>query len=955
MRTIRGTGKRDILRGKAIAETILGLGGNDSLYGNGGNDTLKGGSGNDKLLGGAGNDKLFGEAGNDVLKGDAGNDSLSGGAGADSLDGGAGTDTAVFSTSWAAATVTQSGATITVTGGVADGTDTLTGIELLKFANGTFTAAEALNDAPVAVDDGGYTAVEDVALTLTPAQLLGNDTDADAPLGDTLTLQSVQGAVNGSVALVAGNAVFTPALNASGPASFTYTVVDAKGATSTATVTLTVTPVDDAPIAGADMGVMMEDSTYIVSTASLIANDADPEGSPVSFTGLGAATHGTVALVGGNAVFTPDANFFGTAGYDYTISDGALTGTGHVTLTVHPDHIDPTIITNLQVTATTISFIASDADGGPLMLGGAFANAFGNPVINNGTLTTLTPFAQGTSLSGLLTVTDGASIGNVVQLFLGTNNADGGSFSGYGIETAMYGFAGNDSLTGGNNVDRIFGGLGNDIVYGLVNSYPGNDQLAGGEGNDTYNINSNVFSGQFLADIIESANEGVDTISLTKVNYLDPGATIAALPNVENLTITLNPPFIFGATALTGNAGDNGLVLVNGANDQGTLSGLDGNDTLTGGAGNDTLNGGDGNDVLIGGGGTNVLNGGNGADELYGGTSVNTLDGGAGADHMVGGGGVTTYIVDDAGDTVSQSDGYGVIQAYVSYTLPVGFAQMTLMGSANINATAAGGGTLYGNSGDNVLTGSAPAGNGLYGNDGADTLIGGAGFDTLDGGAGADQMTGGDGDDQYNVDDAGDVVVEEAGGGTDTVTTSISYTLGANLEILVAFANGTPLDLTGNAENNTIYGNQGANQIDGGAGDDTIYSFGGNDTLLGGDGDDTLDGDAGVNTLTGGAGADRFALYPLSGYESTITDFVQAKDLVQLSTYFIGGITNATLPSHLFNNASTAQSSGQPEILFDNATGRLYFDADGIAGGEMLMGTLTGQTANLTAADFVIV
>ena len=100
------------------------------------------------------------------------------------------------------------------------------------------------NDAPVANANSGP-ATEDTVLTIVPATLLANDTDVDS--GDTLSITSVQGAVNGTVALSGGNIVFTPTANYSGSASFTYTVTDSRGATSTATVTLNVGAVADAP------------------------------------------------------------------------------------------------------------------------------------------------------------------------------------------------------------------------------------------------------------------------------------------------------------------------------------------------------------------------------------------------------------------------------------------------------------------------------------------------------------------------------------------------------------------------------------------------------------------------------------------------------------------------------------------------------------------------------------
>jgi Ca2+-binding RTX toxin-like protein len=120
----------------------------------------------------------------------------------------------------------------------------------------------------------------------------------------------------------------------------------------------------------------------------------------------------------------------------------------------------------------------------------------------------------------------------------------------------------------------------------------------------------------------------------------------------------------------------------------------------------------------------------------------------------------------------------------------------------------------------------------LAGGTGNDTLWGGAGADRLDGGGGGDRMEGGSGDDTYSVDDLGDVVVEaSASGGNDTVTTSVSFTLGAFLEALVA-AGSAPLALTGNALANTIVGNAADNLISGAAGADAMAGGAGNDTYL---------------------------------------------------------------------------------------------------------------------------
>jgi Ca2+-binding RTX toxin-like protein len=213
---------------------------------------------------------------------------------------------------------------------------------------------------------------------------------------------------------------------------------------------------------------------------------------------------------------------------------------------------------------------------------------------------------------------------------------------------------------------------------------------------------------------------------------------------------------------------------------------------------------------------------------------------------MSGGAGDDTYVVDEAGDVVTEleNEGKDTVRSSISYTLGANLENLVLLGAA-LNGT--------GNALGNDITGNE-LGNLLSGGDGADTLSGLAGNDTLDGGLGADAMNGGTGDDLYYVDNAGDIVSEAADEGTDTVSSSISYALTANVENLTL--TGTAANGTGNALNNVITGNGVDNVLSGGAGNDTLFGGAGNDTLDGGAGDDTLHGGAGSDQLIGGAGTD---------------------------------------------------------------------------------------------------
>ena len=175
-----------------------------------------------------------------------------------------------------------------------------------------------------------------------------------------------------------------------------------------------------------------------------------------------------------------------------------------------------------------------------------------------------------------------------------------------------------------------------------------------------------------------------------------------------------------------------------------TLNGDAGNNRLDGVGGGDTLNGNDGNDWLIGGTGTDTLNGGGGNDYL---------DGGSGNDAMAGGAGNDTYIVDSAGDTVTEAPdgGHDIVFASTTYTLSnVNVEDLVLTGTGNIDGTGnAADNQLYGNAGNNNLSG-ADGNDYLAGGAGNDTLGGGGGNDFLSGGAGRDVMTGGAGSDLFH-------------------------------------------------------------------------------------------------------------------------------------------------------------------------------------------------------------
>lgn len=308
-----------------------------------------------------------------------------------------------------------------------------------------------------------------------------------------------------------------------------------------------------------------------------------------------------------------------------------------------------------------------------------------------------------------------------------------------------------------------------------------------------------------------------------------------------------------------------------------TPPGVPGNDTIYGGAGYDTLYGDEGNDYLDGGSDNDSLFGGSGNDRLYGGSGNDILDGGdrnqlasyqSGDDSMYGGSGDDTYYVDSSGDTITEyaNQGIDTVQSSISYTLGDNLENLTLKSSFSFYSLNG-----FGNALDNRIIGNSD-GNSLYGYQGNDTL---------DGGFGNDSLYGGFGNDTYIVDSSTDRITEYSNEGTDTVESSVSFTLSANLENLVLTGNNV-IDGTGNGLNNTITGNNARNYLSGEAGNDTLYGGLGEDALYGGDGDDHLDGgtptayDSSTDALYGGNGND----YLLGGNNYDLLDGGDGNDFL---------------------------------------------------------------------------
>ncbi|MET0436527.1 MAG: peroxidase family protein, partial [Devosia sp.] len=388
------------------------------------------------------------------------------------------------------------------------------------------------------------------------------------------------------------------------------------------------------------------------------------------------------------------------------------------------------------------------------------------------------------------------------------------------------------------------------ISYTTTTTAAAGDQLNGGAGNDTYVFN--VGDGN---DVIQETS-GTDRIvigamTLTGLNaFSTTGNDLALQFNGQSVTVTdhfdttgeaVEAINLDGAT-YEGYAFDGDYALSTDDNgDRTANAGV--NTLLAGSAAGDDLIGADGDDLLFGHDGNDSLFGDTGDDLLVGGSGNDDLDGGTGADTMVGGIGDDTYIVDDVDDVVVEALAGGVDEVrtdLATYTLGANVEDLTYTGA----------GTFIG-----------------IGNELANVIEGGAGVDTL---------TGLGGNDTYLV-TAGDVVVEAENGGTDTIVSAASYTLGANIENLSFSGNADGVNGTGNALNNVITGNGGTNQLFGGGGNDTINGGDDADFIDGGTGDDILHGGAGNDTdiLIGGDGNDIIHLAANSGINNDGNDIVR--------------------------------------------------------------------------------
>ncbi len=509
----------------------------------------------------------------------------------------------------------------------------------------------------------------------------------------------------------------------------------------------------------------------------------------------------------------------------------------------------------------------------------------------------------------------------------------------------------NLKLTGSQNINGTGNELDNQITgnsgANQLNGGAGSDVLTGGAGDDTYFVDAKD-------RVIELKDGGKDRVIAN--------ASITLGDNLENLTLGGTGHF-----SGTGNTLDNVLIGNSGNN---ALDGKAGADTMDGGSGNDTYyvdnagdvtfdsgngtdivfatashaigagietltlmgtdsidgTGNDGNNRINGNVGDNVLIGGLGTDTLVGGDGNDTLHANNGVksgyyyndnDQLYGGTGDDSYYVNgDAADVIEVA-GQGIDTVYAgvqsNYTLAANVENLVLVADPSQGANLDVGG--IGNNLNNTITGTT-------------------GDNVLDGAVGVDTMIGLDGNDTYLVDNAGDTVVEAAAGGIDEVITSLSYTLGADVENLTLTGT-AQLKGTGNALDNQITGNRAANALTGLAGDDMLTGGGGNDTLDGGDGNDLLFGGTAYDRLIGGAGDDSIH----SGGGSDTIDGGLGND-----TVFYEHNNAVTINLALTTAQATGGAGSQTLIGIENVSGSM--DGNDVLTGDGLANVLEGNGGN---------
>ena len=813
------------------------------------------------------------------------------------------------------------------------------------------------NTPPVATNDS-HTIAEDGSFNGSVAALV-NDVDSSsftyAVVGDTpagLVFDTATGSYS-----------YTPAVNFNGAVSFQYTANDGLADSNIASVSINVTPVNDAPTA-----IVLGNSAVAENSATGtlvgLLSVLDVDGGTPAFSIVGAPV--PFSINGDRLEVTGPLDFETQSVWNLTIrADDGAGGTFDQVFAISVTDVNeggdntPPVATNDSHTIAedgsfngSVAALVNDVDSssftyavvGDTPAGLVFDTATGGY--------TYTPAANfNGAVSFQYTANDGLADSNVATVSINVtpvNDAPTGNVS-ISDTTPLV----NQVLSASNNLADVDGPLALAVSYqwqSSANNGVSWSSIAGASAS-TYTVN--VPQGMLLR---------------VRASYSDSNGTAEVVASAATSVVA--------GALLDGSSSADNLVGTSG-NDE--IQGLAGNDTLDGGLGSDTLRGGLGDDLYVVDNTSDVIeeNLNEGTDtvnstvgytlptnvevlELFGDQPISGTGNALGnhisgwrnpaANVLTGGTGSDWYYV-GAGDTIVELSNQGTDTASITvdYTLPNNVENLVF--NALVGTPSRG----TGNTLNNSLTGGA-GNDRLEGLGGNDTLTGGAGNDTLDGGGGNDSMAGGAGNDTYIVGSTGDVITENASQGTDLVESSVTWTLGADLENLTLTGSST-INGIGNALDNTLTGNSAANSLSGLDGNDLVIGGGGNDTLSGGNGSDTLRGGAGVDSLTGGAGNDLFDFDAISesrvgvGLRDIITDFVRGQDQIDLSTI---DANSGASGNQSFSFIGTANFTGAAQVRYftSGGTTNLQGNVGGTNGNTVdfeiqLTGTYTLQSTDL--------
>ena len=644
---------------------------------------------------------------------------------------------------------------------------------------------------------------------------------------------------------------------------------------------------DFAAIGADDVQTARNEAGVTIQVADLLANDRDPDGDPLSISGVSMMTDlgGTVSYTFGDSAITLDLSSITVNPgetvkdlFSYTVTDFfgdedtvlvSLTVGTDVGLAIAGDDTDGTFNGSLLgdfINAGGGNDVVLSGDGndeadggtgddgvagqdGDDMVFGGFGNDFvdggdGNDTLFGGNDDDILIGGSGEDDyfggAGFDTVLfQRSTTGLKIDLTGNTPNAgDAAGETFDSIERILGSETASNTLTGGNEDNRFEGGAADDTLEGgggndRLRGNGGTDTMDGGEGDDIFYLDS-------IDDVvIEAAGQGYDrAISSASL-------TLAANVEAGNLTGSADEN-------LTGNDLNNWL---NGNSGDNVISGLDGNDRLDGNAGNDTLFGGQGSDLLEGGSGEDLF-----VAELNGGFDT-VLDFTDGEDRIS-----LLEVNQTFGDLEIEDTAGGALISHFG-------GQMLLRGVAS---TALDAGDFVEGAGapplTPVVTGTENADN-LSVREGPVILQGLAGNDLVRVFEGAATLEGGADNDRYYVYEAGTVITELEGEGIDSVYTRVDLTLSDNVENAATNSN-DQIDLTGNALANALTGNVASNTLTGEAGDDRLVGKAGADVLNGG-----LDNDF----LLGGADADTFVFDITNHGIDRIGDFEVGIDKLDFS------------------------------------------------------------------------